>query len=325
MEKPAPTEPKEAPAKPESAAAPPPAEKPRTPGLKAFDFFLYPVITNFGVLTLSMGATYLTARGGDKDASGKLIYGKIGPFFQKRGEWLTNKFKSLGMSHGQADMGKMVFFSFLDGSLLAPVVKVAEDHREDIGCYIDRQLGTAPEDLSVYQKEPKQTWKSVLGGRFATAAIVVPTAVALDKTGLNDVLFNEPGRRAGEALAKNPTIAKAFGKLDVKELSRIGFFEAFYTSVCTAGLYFSSRFIAKMGKKEKEKPEAEKPSCADQLAQAHSAKDVAPEPTAEPAKTVTRHFAHEGLKRPKLDITKAETYRERREMEAVNGMAPALG
>ena len=34
--------------------------------------------------------------------------------------------------------------------------------------------------------------------------------------------------------------------LDVKELSRVGFFEAFYTSVCTAGLYFSSRKIAQM-------------------------------------------------------------------------------
>lgn len=226
-------------------------EKKRTTGLKLFDFLLYPVFTNIGVFGVSVAATYLTTRGGDRNAAGQLIYGKTGQFFQKRGEWLVNKFKSAGMTHSQADMGKMVFFSFLDGSLLAPFVKMFEDRREKIAKSIDDSLGTTPEDLSVYKAEPKQTWLSVLGGRFATAAIVVPTAVALDKTGLNERLFNKPGEQMGEWLAKKPGVKKFFGNLDVKELSRIAFFEAFYTSVCTAGLYFSSRFIAKRGENKK--------------------------------------------------------------------------
>jgi hypothetical protein len=49
----------------------------------------------------------------------------------------------------------------------------------------------------------------------------------------------------GEALAKKPGIAKWFGKFDIKELSKISLFEGFYTSVCTTGLYFSSRFFAR--------------------------------------------------------------------------------
>ena len=233
-------------------------EKRRTPGLKLFDFLLYPVLTNIGVFAISVAATYLTTRGGDRNAAGKLIYGKTGEFFHKRGEWLVNKFKSMGMTHGQADMGKMVFFSFLDGSLLAPFVKMFEDRRGKIACYLDEKMGTKPEDASIYTDEPKQTWLSVLGGRFATAVIVVPTAVALDKTGLNEKLFNTPGKNVGEWLAKKPGIQKFFGKLDIQELSRIAFFEAFYTSVCTAGLYFSSRFLARLTDgKDKEKKDAE--------------------------------------------------------------------
>jgi len=221
-------------------------EKERTPGLKIFDVFLYPIVTNFSVFAISVAATYLTTRGGDRNTAGKLVYGKVGSFFHKRGEWLVGKFESWGMTHGQADMGKMVFFSFLDGSLVAPLVKLVEDKREKIGFAIDHRLGTKPEDLSVYAEEPKQSWLSVLGGRFATAAIVVPTAVALDKTGLNDKLFNDPGKKVGVWITKQPGIAKWFGKLDVRELSRIGFFEAFYTSVCTAGLYFTSRGMARL-------------------------------------------------------------------------------
>jgi hypothetical protein len=252
-------------------------EKQRTTGLKLFDFLLYPVFTNIGVFGVSVAATYLTTRGGDRNAAGQLIYGKTGQFFQKRGEWLINKFKSAGMTHSQADMGKMVFFSFLDGSLLAPFVKMFEDRREKIAKSIDDQLGTTPEDLSVYKAEPKQTWLSVLGGRFATAAIVVPTAVALDKTGLNERLFNKPGERMGEWLAKKPGVKKFFGTLDVKELSRIAFFEAFYTSVCTAGLYFSSRFIAKRGDDKNQEAKADQAKASEHLAAAPAVSEAVAE------------------------------------------------
>jgi hypothetical protein len=158
----------------------------------------------------------------------------------------------MGMTHKSADMSKMVFFSFLDGSLMAPLVKMFEDRREKIGRWIDKKCGTTPSDQDVYKAEPKQSWTSVLGGRAATAAIVVNTAVALNKTGLNDKLFIEPGIKMGEWLKTKPKVAKAFGKYDVGELSKVSLFEAFYTSVCTAGLYFSSRLFARKLNKHKE-------------------------------------------------------------------------
>jgi hypothetical protein len=233
----------------------------RTLGLKLFDVVLYPIVTNLAVFSISVGATYLTSRGGDRTKEGKLIYGKVGEFFQKRGDWLMGKFKSMGMTHNQADMSKMVFFSFLDGSLMAPFVKMVEDRREKIGKWFDDKMGTTPENDDAYKAEPKQSWLSVLGGRFITAGIVVPTAVALDKikpggVSLNDRMFNHPGVAVGEWAANKPSITKWFGKLDVREIFRVSLFEAFYTSVCTAGLYFTSRKIARRTEK---KPDSTEP------------------------------------------------------------------
>ncbi len=293
-------------------------EKERTPGLKAFDFLLYPVLTNVGVFTLSVAATYLTTRGGDRNAAGKLIYGKFGDFFHKRGEWMVKKFTGMGMNHAQADMSKMVFFSFLDGSLMAPFVKMFEDRREKIACAIDHQLGTKPDDMSVYREEPKQTWLSVLGGRLATVAIVVPTAVMLDKTGLNNTLFNKSGLKLGEKLAEKAWVKNIASHLDVKELTRIGLFEAFYTSVCTGGLYLSSRFIAKHTNKEAQaKAKAEKanviPCTTEALAPLSGTPVCAPthvEPDHEPR---TDHAA--SVKRPRsiikpVDIKPTASFRE---------------
>jgi hypothetical protein len=239
-----------------------PAPVQRTPGLKIFDLFLYPFLTNFVVFGMSVGATYLTNKGGMRNAKGELIYGKIGDWFHHRGKWMADKFKKMGMSSQQADMSKMVVFSWVDGTAIAPMVKLLEDRREDISKWVDDKLGTTPADeVSAYRAEPKQSWLSVIGGRLLTASIVVPTAVLMDKLhwngkSLNDKFFNEPGQRLGEWMAKKPEIAKHFGKLDIGNLGKVGVFEAFYTSVCTAGLYVSSRFLARVTNKKKDEKKA---------------------------------------------------------------------
>ncbi|MEJ0009415.1 MAG: hypothetical protein WDN72_02135 [Alphaproteobacteria bacterium] len=146
-------------------------------------------------------------------------------------------------------MAKMVFFSFADGSLVAPFVKLFEDKRETIARRIDDKLGSTPADLSAYEAEPKQSWGTVVAGRLVTVGVVVPTAVALDKAGLNEKLFGRPGLRLGEWIARTP-LARSFGRLDVPGLFKVVFFEFFYTSVCTTGLYFLSRGIARLTGKQ---------------------------------------------------------------------------
>lgn len=222
-----------------------PKQHKRSVGLRAFDAFLYPFLNNTGVFVISVIATYLTNKGGAHPVTGELPFGKTGEFFFKRGEWLKGKFTGMGMSEKAADMSKMVFFSFADGTLLAPIVKLFEDRREKIASWIDNRLGTTPTDPAVYKAEPKQTWGSVLEGRLATSLIVVPTAVVLSKAGLNQVLFEKPGIKLGEMVAQRPKVAKLFGKLDIPEVFRVSAFEAFYTTVCTGGLYFISRLLAR--------------------------------------------------------------------------------
>lgn len=277
----------------------------RTPGLRLFDIGLYPLLSNFAVFAVSVLFTFLTERGGDKRANGDLVYGKIGKFFQARGVWLEDKFqKKMGMSADSAKMGKIVFFSFFDGSLMAPLVKLLEDRREKIAYWIDEKLGTVPENMSPYEAEPKQSWWSVLGGRFLTAGIVVPIAMVLDKKkfyrpaagghilgndpdaiilgsktlepnkSLNDILFNDPSVKHAEKFTGAKTrigrfiekitgvapseqvtattvknnitseITSSQGNLAFATVAKMTYFEAFYTSVCTAGLYVSSRILA---------------------------------------------------------------------------------
>ena len=271
-------------------------EKPeydRTPGLKMLDVFLYPVLTNISVFGVSVAATYLTTRGGDRNAAGQLVYGKFGKWFQDRGTWMTSKFKALGMSEKQADMWKMVTFSFLDGSAMAPVVKMLEDRREQIGRWLDEKMGTVPKDDGVYEAEPKQSWLSLLGGRAVTLGIVLPTAMMLDKGGLNEKFFNKPGKDVGGWLAKKPWVKKNIpAHWDVQELTRVGFFEAFYTSVCTLGLYFTSRRIANFHHKSSQEKEAENADLA-----------APPSSTAAPVAEDTppqKPRASESLKRPRI-------------------------
>lgn len=192
---------------------------------------------------------------------GTLAYGKLGRFFNRRGEWLVDKFKGMGLSAKRADEAKMVFFSFIDGSLLAPFVKLFEDRRGKISKSIDSVAGTKPKDDSVYDQEPAQTWSSVLLGRLFTVVIVVATAVGLNKVkfpnktlpdeeipNLNDIMFHRPGKTLGRWVKeKFPQFSERFAKHDLADVFRTSAFEAFYTTVCTVGLYVISRFIARKG------------------------------------------------------------------------------
>lgn len=253
----------------------------RTLGLKLFDVLLYPILTNFAVFGISLWATYMTKHG---DPNKGWLQGKL----RTRGETLTNFFEQkFGWGHETSDMAKTVAFSFIDGSIAAPGVKLFEDRREVIGKWIDDKLGTTPDNLSVYEKEPKQTWGSVLLGRLATVSVVVPTAYALNKvkvsipkkwdmdliaknveakeitggkTSLNNYLFGFRGIVHSEKI-KDWSIGKFLQSKvsNFPDLLKFGYFEAFYTTVCTAGLYVSSRAFARhhdqeIGRTERDSP-----------------------------------------------------------------------
>lgn len=237
----------------EQEAQPPVEGKvPRTFGLRAFDAILYPGITNFGVFGISLFATYLT-KGGKFGKAGSNAEWFSKSIMQKRNGWLVKNLEKTGISTGAAETASTVFWSFADGSLLAPAIKIFEDHRSQISRGIDQAFKTKPENDAAYEAEPKQSWGSVLGGRALTAAIVVPTAITLEKTNvkmfgnlnnLNHHFFYRPGEKLGNWAMKHPLISTRFSQKNLNILAKHAIFEAFYTTVCTAGLYLSSRFIA---------------------------------------------------------------------------------
>ncbi|MDX1974071.1 MAG: hypothetical protein SFT92_00170 [Rickettsiales bacterium] len=295
----------------------------RTLGLKIFDIGLYPILTNFVVFGVSVAATYLTMHG---DKTG----GKIGKWFYERGNVFKREAMNLGMGEKQADAAKMITFSFLDGSVMAPFIKLLEDRREKIARWLDNRLGTTPADDSAYEAEPKQSWGSVLGGRVAALAVVLPTAIMLGKIGtkdgkwlwnttkenpgfnsLNDHLFSNPGRELGEYINTQPQLAKHFGKVNIPVLSSVAIFEAFYTSVCTTALYVSSRFFASFNIK--------KPAAAKQVAH-HDIKEIKPDvvpvtAAVEPA-IVEKHHTHSIKPREAKLVASPAAFTERTSSEA---------
>lgn len=211
----------------------------RTLGLKLFDVLLYPILNNFIVFGTSVAATYFTSRG-------NVHGGWIGQKLYNRGVATENFYKNtFGMRAETAEMAKIVTWSFADGAALSPMVKLFEDRRERIGKWIDDKLGTTPQNLSVYEAEPKQTWGSVLKGRVAAGMVVLPTAIAFNYTGVNQKLFNERGEKLGQWIQDRPKLASKFGRADIKEVARISIFEAVYTTICTGALYMFSRKFAR--------------------------------------------------------------------------------
>lgn len=218
----------------------------RTLGLKLFDIGLYPLLTNFVVFGASVGVTYLTRHGGARP-DGTLPHGKFGVAMAKRNTDLIKFGEKVGLSNEHAKTGSMIFWSFFDGTLVAPLVKLFEDRREKIGKWIDDKLGTTPENLKVYESEPKQTWGTVLSGRIATAAIVLPTAIAFEKAGLHKG-FERWGQGTTKWIESNrPKLHDSLSKKisDLPDFFRVSYFEGIYTTVCTAGLYFVSRAFAR--------------------------------------------------------------------------------
>jgi len=233
----------------------------RTPGLWVLDNLLYTVLNNLSVFAVSVAATYITQ-------NDKVKYTGLRGWLQSRGQRVTGFLMGKGLSENSAKNASMVAFSFLDGSIMAPAIKLLEDHREPLAEKIDIVLGTVPEDKSVYDAEPKQSWWSIGLGRISALALVLPVAVALDKFGknhenkwgfkteahtgknplpfrdINTIWFREPGERAGKLIMEAaPGLTKRFTNPSL--LFRTSIFEAVYTTICTVGLYVGSRFFAR--------------------------------------------------------------------------------
>lgn len=213
---------------------------PRTPGQKTFDLFLYPLLANIGVWTLSMFVTYHSNFNQNKANA-----------FVKRSSWFKDqltKIPGLGKSPDMVRNLNMIIWSFVDGSLMAPVVAAFESKRQPISHWIDDRLGTTPEDKSVYDKEAKRSWMDIFKARAATFGLVIATYFTLNakvfphgaKEGIlsetvanggafrrepvrsiNGYIFDLPARKISEFLEGFPRIRNWAHKVSDSQLKKM--------------------------------------------------------------------------------------------------------
>lgn len=284
----------------------------RTPGMWGFDILAYPVATNTGVFVSSVAFTYLTNHGKEfgPENSRRRAFGKL---MNARGTWVMGGLQKRGIPEAAAKHFTSVIWSFLDGTILLPLTKIMEDNREAIAQKIDRQLGTESTDPSVYKSEPNQTWLSLLGARAVVAGIVAPTAGVLnhvtwyngelryggnqklkEQYNLNEHFLGKPGKALGNWAKQQPFLTKRLSDKNIDRLSYYTAFEAFYTSVCTAGLYGVSRAFAYLGEKGKSDNDndisvpksIQKSAGNDNQAVKSTAKDNKPDTDDTPPKTI---------------------------------------
>jgi len=165
-----------------------------------------------------------------------------------------------------------VLVSFAAGTVLISPIEFFERCRGRISHAIDRVFGTVPEDVTQYQQEPKQTWKSLMGGRAITFATVLAGSqllgkkinsasqafghwVAGGKTYLTEarsvyVHGNPPSSLRMQEVMESPKYEK------MRKIGYVSAFEGMYTAYCAVAVYFLSRAIAKMqGKKKTQEAE----------------------------------------------------------------------
>jgi sugar/nucleoside kinase (ribokinase family) len=208
----------------------------RTLGQKIFDIGLYPLLANFGVFALS---TYVTYHSGFNQNKAN--------WFVKRSSWFKDQLSKSPVLAENPEMVRnlnMVIWSFIDGSLLSPVVAAFESKRQSISRWIDDKMGTTAEDKTVYDKEVQRSWSDVLKARAATFALVIGTYFALNTkvfpkgvgegilnetktsgvftrspvTSVNGLIFDIPGKKIGGWLTDIPFIRNFAQKISGKQL-----------------------------------------------------------------------------------------------------------
>ncbi len=237
-----------------------------TLGLKIFD----KVIWNFSNIAVFLLSVYSTYKSNFSQPQNTPIEKQN--WWMKRGNQVRGILESKGMSKEAARNANMILWSFLDGSIMAPIVAIIEHNRSRIGRTIDSIFGTKPKDESVYEDQPKQGWKSVIMGRLSAFSIVIPTYFLLnikDKNdpkslSINNIIFDKPA----DAAVKNnvagitTSLSKRFNKEQVSGIVNSSIFETFYTTLCTTILFFVSSLTGRKDREKAEKTQAENTSAS---------------------------------------------------------------
>lgn len=270
-------------------------KKHRTTGNKIFDLVVYPGIA-FGLVMVACtkGLNYVKTGKGQQPFEEHVV-GPLTSFYKKIPIYGNRPEAAI---HDDANNHGKVGVSFLIGTFLMIPIKLLEDRRDQISKWFDKVFSTEPKNMNDYKPEPKQSWKSVLGGRGITflSVLGLSSIVGGSRTEWveNQVSSRFAGGLQGVALGKIPEDRLEKIRHNTKFLT----FELFYTALCTVMVYALSRLIAS---KDDKKHEAQASTAASdttpkantQHALAHIAEKRAEEKTTEANAT-----AEKGASRP---------------------------
>ncbi len=285
----------------------------RTLGLKIFDGAFYAGLVNSVIFFFSAASTFFTYHGNTVGKPGSALRW-IGEAFYTRRKPIENTLAKIGIKGEAGKIGTTVFWSFFDGTLFAPLIKLIEDRREKIALSIDTVLGTKSDNMRAYDAEPKQSWSSVIAGRLQTLGIVLPVAIIMEKTGGNKKIFYDGGEKMMALTEKYlPAVDKKMTKLvsaphapefaselpvRKKTLAHVLSFEAFYTSICTIGTYLFSRGFARHHPKPEKQAYTHASSSGGTREEAPETAAAENPPTEKPAPTITKPSLMERVTEP---------------------------
>lgn len=228
------------------------AKKHRTTGNILFDWLVYPSIAFGAVFAFSIYALYTTkfGKGKAKDMYDGLVTG-LGNLLEK---------SSLFKNASREDIDKksanyvLISVSFAVGTALMAPIKWLEDKRGEISRFFDRKLHSDREHPEEIMEEPRQSWKSVLGGRALTfiSVLGLGTAIGPERTAkVTDAAVNFAERKWKDwwPQASQETLER------VKRVTFVSTFEAFYTALCAVLVYAISRTLASWFNKQEKAAE----------------------------------------------------------------------
>lgn len=189
-----------------------------------------------------------------------LKYGSGKPHFEKAAKWLGPKiFRNRSIEEATKEISSplMVSTMIMVGNTFLVPVKMLENHKPEIvrrwheehvkkkqssdTPYTPEELAHQQECLRQLDAAPKQTWKSLLGGRaFGLAAVysvLFGLGNARNEAAENysaKVILKGLDKVGAKGLAKNKTLERYI---------HVGFLDVFYSMVSAGGLYVYSHYV----------------------------------------------------------------------------------
>ena len=216
----------------------------RSFGNKMFDMVIYPFFAFFLVAAVSI-YSLVNAKSGGK-------------FYESTVDKITGLFSffakntSLDKVRERAKNSTDMLISFGTGTLFIAPIKLFEDKRKEVSHFFDKihekYFAGKEIDPEKYKPEPKQTWKSILGGRVIAFAIALTTATVFG----NYVKEICSGITRKTPWGESPKGTEFENFTKAEKWTWATAYEGFYTALCALILYGASRILPKIFNKEPE-------------------------------------------------------------------------